>query len=184
MPDKYKGTSSLCPIIYQEGGSCGSFTKSYSVLDEALSQKGGRQPLKVPSPTQNTPDAADVGQKKMQKEPVTPNIDLRSCLHRLDVIARTKDPRRRRTLLRELSQDDTITHTLQFLARNTINRRIPLERHHKQKLIKHCKVIQDLAKQKISKARIKKLVEQSGGFLPVLVPLAIELVSDLIQEYV
>jgi hypothetical protein len=184
VPEKYKKVSSLCPIVYQEDGVGGKFTKCYSVFDGSVSQTGGQgvvddphlmdRGVEVPKPTEpmGTPKRKAHAQKN----------DLRDCLHRLDVVARTKDSRRRRTLLRELAQDEDVHRTLQLLARNTINMRIPLERHHKQKLIKHSKVIQDLARKRTSKAKTKKLIEQSGGILPILVPLAIELATDLLEE--
>ena len=176
VPAKYKHISGLCPIIYQEDGHGGQFTKSYSILENAKNQKGGH--------TSSVGECADDGDTEISELSVRPEHDLRSCLHRLDVVARTKDSRRRKSLLRELSHDDKINHTLRFIARNTINRRIPLEKHHKVKLIKHSGVIQQLAKENISKSKSKQLIEQSGGFLQVLVPIAIELVSDLIEEYI
>jgi hypothetical protein len=186
VPEKYKKISSLCPIVYQEDGVGGKFTKSYSVLDGSVPQRGGkigvddqcymRREIELPKPAEpiKSPKKGTHAQKN----------DLRDCLHRLDVVARTKDSRRRRTLLRELAHDEAVHRTLQLLARNTINMRIPLERHHKQKLIKHSKVIQELARKRVSKAKTKKLIEQSGGILPVLVPLAIELATDLLEEYI
>jgi hypothetical protein len=181
VPDKYKQTSGLCPIIYQEDGKGGKFTKSYSMLEGISHQSGGGDNTQEMSSDVVSPINTPIAEKVPT---VSKRNDLRDCLHRLDVVARTKDLRRRRTLLRELSHDDMINRTLQLVAKNTINMRIPLEKHHKQKLLKHSKVIQELGRKKISKVRSKKLVEQSGGFLPILIPLAIDLATDLLEEYI
>lgn len=183
VPEKYRKTSSLCPIVYQEDGVGGKFTKSYSVVDRPVPQRGGLIGNDMQSMHQD--ECLKLSESKVPPKTSThaQRNDLRDCLHRLDVVARTKDPRRRRTLLRELAHDEAVHRTLQILARNTINMRIPLERHHKQKLIKHSKVIQELARKRLSKAKTKQLIEQSGGILPILVPLAIELATDLLDEY-
>lgn len=182
VPSMYKSKSAICPIVYQEDGAGGRFSKSYSLISESMTQKGGRA---VPQ-SQRLSDNAGHHEILIKSKPIEQvkrsSNDLRHCLSRLDVAARTKDVRRRKTLLRELAHDAKITDTLRTLAQNTINMRIPLEKHHKVKLLRHNAVIKGLAKNRISKTKYRLLVEQSGGFLQTLIPIAIELVSDLLEE--
>lgn len=171
VPTEYKAKNEVCPIIYQEDGNQGGFTKSYTIIDPEPHQQGKGNSK---NQTSNEFPAANTN---------TASNDLKHCLHRLDVVARTKDTRRRKTLLRELSHDDKIHKTIRCLAQNTINRRIPLETHHKKKLLRHSQIIQQLARKNLSKSKSKQLIEQSGGFLPILIPIILDLATDILEEY-
>lgn len=139
-------------IIYQEDGPQGKFSKSYTIIEGKTQQQGKGTPMKQASAVRMSDDPDDLNQ----------------CLHQLDVVARTKDARRRKKLFLEVAHDDKIHQTIRCLAQNTINRRIPLEVHHKKKLLKHSQIIQQLARKNLSKSKSKQLIEQSGGFLPIL----------------
>ena len=174
MPEHYRGKTSLCPIVYQEDEhDKGKFTKSYTIVESTSNQDGGR--------SESAQRVVDHSDTSLFTKSSQSHNDLRDCLYRLDVVARTRDPRRRKTLLRELSHDHRISEALRLLAQNTINMRIPLEKQHKIGLIKHREIIKQLAHGRGSKARRKQLVEQSGGFLSILLPVVLELVSSLIN---
>lgn len=191
VPDKYKSIANLCPTIYQPNCNNGGFTKSYSIIEGedvcsnhigagSIKVEGGKEMVAIEKMAAVKPKPKPKLSIKKTTQPSSTS-DLRDCLHKLDVVARTKDSRRRTSLLRELSHDHRVADALQMLAHNTINMRIPLEKSHKTKLVKHHEIITRLAKKNISRKEKKELVEQSGGFLPILIPLALGLASQVFQ---
>lgn len=177
VPGKYKTVSNLCPVIYQPEGNKGDFTKSVSIIEgEDVGIQDGAGYIEPNLAEQSK----DESMPQEHAEPlVEPTCDLRECIHKLDVVARAKGARTRASMLREMAHDHKIGEAMQFLAQNTINMRIPLEKKHKVKLVKHHKVIRHLARKNISKRKKKELIEQSGGWLPTLIPIVLSLASHV-----
>lgn len=180
VPKKYKSISKLCPVIYQPDGNNGEFTKSVSIIEgeDMDSQDGAGY---IESNQDEKPKEVDIPQDQLVS-PDKATCPLRDCLHRLDAVARTKGARKRALLLREMSHDHKIADAMQFLAQNTINMRIPLDRKHKVKLVKHHTVIRNLARKNISKQKKKELISQSGGWLPTLIPIVLSLASHIYDK--
>ena len=60
---------------------------------------------------------------------------------------------------------------------------IPLQQREKVKLRKYSKVLKKFAeKKKKSKKSRQKLIQQSGGFLPILIPVVTSILSELIRN--
>jgi len=97
----------------------------------------------------------------------------------LCAIAANKNSKSRKTQLNHICEDADIASCLREICKNLVNNRIPLQAGHVKKLRKHKKLIRELAKKKNSKKKKKELVKQSGGFLPVLLPIVASLLSTL-----
>lgn len=100
---------------------------------------------------------------------------LRRCLYQLDTIARIKDSRRRRSLLKELSTQDSLQRAVCELARSTYNCEIPLTTAQKKALVRHHPYIEKCASGSECSIERQRAVSQSGGWLNVVVPALLSL---------
>lgn len=104
------------------------------------------------------------------------NVDgLKRCLYQLDTIARIKDSRRRQSLLKELSTQESVQRAVCELARSTRNCEIPLTTVQKKALVRYNNYIQKCADTTVSGGARQKAVSQSGGWLNIVVPALLSL---------
>lgn len=109
---------------------------------------------------------------------------LQKSFDQLSVIAKLqKNKKLQRRLLREFANDPEFLAAIVEITQNTIKKRVPLNEHQLEKLRPHIKIIKKIAsdpdkvfKKKSSRHRT---IEQSGGFLQVLVPTIASLLVDL-----
>lgn len=92
--------------------------------------------------------------------------------------------RARKTILKHQSSDPSFYKAIRELAKNTVNRNIPLSEKNKRKLKKDKRHILLLVKKGHKKHKRRKLVLQSGRgfFLPVVVPIVASLIGELISR--
>ena len=110
--------------------------------------------------------------------------NLKKCMKELEVAMRYRDKPTRNAKLKYLSNKICIYDALREIAMNIVNKNIPLNRKHINRLNQHTKTIKALKCGTKSKHLRKKLVLQSGGFLPWLLPLvatAITTAIDLVK---
>ena len=94
----------------------------------------------------------------------------------------TLNEAKRKKVLSDIGQDPTIYHALREIAHNTIKGNVKLNNNQKLKLKRHNKTLKALCVNcKCAKKR-KKLVVQSGGFLPLLIPAVAGLISSIISK--
>ena len=106
------------------------------------------------------------------------------CVKELEKVMKYKSPERK-AILKYLSNKDSVYHALREISLNILNKKLPLKKKHLEKLDKHHKVMKRLKQGSHSKIQRRKLVQQSGGFLPWLIPAivsAIPAVIDLINK--
>lgn len=104
---------------------------------------------------------------------------LRKSLPLLNVVSRMKK-RKRNVILNEIAGEDILYNALREIAHNTLKGNVKLNNDQKRKLKPYNNTLKNLCiKHKCSKRR-KKLVIQSGGFLPILIPAITGLISSLI----
>ena len=108
--------------------------------------------------------------------------NLISTIKHLELIASIKNSRRRNAILKDFAGNLKIFDALREIAVNTIKKNIPLTTHQKRKLRRYEKTILGLSRKRISRRKKKKLVEQSGGFLSIVLPIVASLVGDLIAN--
>lgn len=92
----------------------------------------------------------------------------------LKAIITIKDKKVQKKVLRQLARDTDFARLMREIASNTINNNLVLTPRQKTILNKHTSTVRGLLK--------KKKIQQSGGFLQIVVPLLATLLSDLITK--
>lgn len=90
----------------------------------------------------------------------------------------------RSNVLKDLGNEKIIYNSLQEIAHNTLNGKVQLNKHQKRKIKPYEKVLKNLCcnrNRKCCKKR-KKLIIQSGGFLPILIPAIAAILTSLISS--
>ena len=111
--------------------------------------------------------------------------NLQTCLKELKLVMKINDKKNRLIVLNFLSHKKCIYMALREIAMNIIKQNIPLTKRQTTRLSPYAKVIKSLSDGAKSKRAKRKLVIQSGGFLPWLIPIigtAITSAIDLIQK--
>ena len=100
---------------------------------------------------------------------------------KLKIIARIRDLRMRKKILSEIA-DKCLYKALNEIAVNTVSKKVPLNRATKIKLRKYKTQIKALTRRTKSRRSQKKLVIQSGGFLPILIPAVASILGSIISS--
>jgi hypothetical protein len=109
--------------------------------------------------------------------------NLKSCIEKLNFIASIKDPIKRKKVLLNLN-DECLYKALREIAYNTVIKKVHLSPKNKKELQRHKLKIQKLACFTKNKIQRKKLVVQSGGFLPLLMPLIVSTLASVAGEII
>jgi len=64
---------------------------------------------------------------------------------------------------------------------NTLKGNVPLSKHQKKSLSKYKETLRKLADRKIALVKKRKLIVQKGGFLNVLIPAALSVLTGLVN---
>ena len=94
----------------------------------------------------------------------------------LRAITRIKDKEMQRKMLKFLCKEKKFKHCICELAHNTVKQNLPLSKKDKTRLNKQASLVKSILK--------KKKIDQSGGFLNVVVPLLATVVGELIASRV
>ncbi len=113
------------------------------------------------------------------------STDLRKSINKLYIVAElSKNKKLQRRLLREFSNDPEFLTALFEIVISTINRKVPLNESQLENLRPHINLIRKIAThpEKIFKksSTRSRAIEQSGGFLPILVPTVASLLLDFV----
>ena len=110
--------------------------------------------------------------------------NLKSQLHKLEIVSQVKSLQARKVLLKEFSNDKRFCKAVREIVRNAIKKNIPLTKKDKDKLTKYRTLILQLAKKQKSKENSRKLVYQTGTgvLLPIVVPLVASIISKLVSR--
>ena len=96
---------------------------------------------------------------------------LRNYYKQLEFIAKIKNKRVRDGILRQMSDDDKFFNVIREIVENTVKKNIPMKKKEKRLLKKHKRILLQFIKPSIPSKHKKRLVVQSGGFLPILFPI-------------
>lgn len=108
--------------------------------------------------------------------------NLRNCVRKLAIIAEVKNRRLQTQLLKDISCEDKIYKALKELALNVRDGNIPLTRSEKQRLKRYKSRIKALTCKVTSKKKRRKIVTQSGGWLGILIPTVLSILSTISAE--
>ena len=104
-------------------------------------------------------------------------------IEHLKFIASIQDPMERNVRLKRFADNMEFFDALKEIAINTMNMNVPLKITQKEKLRRYARTIRELADKKPkSKLKRKKLIEQSGGFLPILIPLVASVIGEVLKN--
>jgi hypothetical protein len=106
---------------------------------------------------------------------------LKQSISILQYISTIRDKKLRLANLRYASRDPRIYLALREIAYNAIRGNIKVPKNIVKKLNseRYKRVLRELANKQKSKAKQRQLVEQSGGFLPYLIPIVVSLIESL-----
>lgn len=102
---------------------------------------------------------------------------LKKYLNVLEFISNIKDKKVREGVLKQYSFVEDFYLALHEIAVNTVNKNIPLSEKDKKCLKPFKKSILNLARKNKSKRLKRRKINQSGGFLPYLIPLILNLIK-------
>jgi len=109
---------------------------------------------------------------------------LQKTFHFLRLISQIKNEKKRKVLMKEICEDETIYKALSEIAKNQIKGNIKLDKKQSKKLKRHSKLLKKLClkKDKITLKKRKNLVVQSGGFLPLLLPTVALILGSILNR--
>jgi hypothetical protein len=99
----------------------------------------------------------------------------------LHLVCDTKCKKLQKSILKEMSKNDVYFKALYEIVRNIYLKNIKLKQSDKLKLKKNAKVLNNILSNPKSKRKRSLLVNQSGGFLPFILPLVGTAISELIS---
>lgn len=99
----------------------------------------------------------------------------------LQLICKIKNVKKREQVLKEFCQDPHFCSVIRQIAKNTLRKEsiLPIKGKMIQRLKKHSSVIKGLARKKKG---YRKLAVQSGGFLPIVIPLITSIIAEIIRS--
>ena len=74
-------------------------------------------------------------------------------------------------ILKQMSDDEKFFNVIREIVEKTMKKNLPIKKKEKRLLKKHKKILLQFIKPSIPKLHKKRLVVQSGGFLPILFPI-------------
>lgn len=97
------------------------------------------------------------------------------------LICRIKSRQKRDQVLKEFCQDPVFCSVVRQIAKNTLFKEsiLPIKKSHIKRLKKHSHIIKGLARKKKG---YRKLAVQSGGFLPIVIPLITSIIAEIIKS--
>lgn len=111
--------------------------------------------------------------------------NLKKQLPRMKFICEMRSLQQRVQLLKAFSKDEMFCKAVREICRNAVEKRIPFTDENRRKLLRYRKVIMSLAQKKRTKMKRHQrgLIHQTGTgiFLPIVIPLVAEIVSQIIR---
>lgn len=110
--------------------------------------------------------------------------NLKTCLRELKLLVSIKDKKARSIVLKKLSKKSCIYDALREIAVNIMNKNLPLNKSQLRKLGPHAKTIKGLACGVKQVSKRQKLVQQTGGFLPLLIPIVTSIAGAAVSKLI
>lgn len=108
------------------------------------------------------------------------NEFLINLIRFLEVVSKIKKAKDRNIIMKALAEDQKVRHTMKEISINLLKRKLPVTNNQVKQLRKFKSAFVGLAKRGNSKRQKINLIKQTGGSLPVLIPILATLVSSLI----
>lgn len=108
------------------------------------------------------------------------NQFLKEIIQFLELISRIKKKSDREVIMKALAEDGRVRHVMKEISINLLKRQLNITSKQAKQLKKFKSTFVGLATRGNSKRRKISLIKQTGGSLPILVPILAALVSNLI----
>jgi hypothetical protein len=106
--------------------------------------------------------------------------NILNCAKELDLLAKTRNPQKRKQLI--IHFEDCVINAISEIADNCLKGNIPLKKCQLKKLSKFKETLRKLRKKtKVSTRR--KIINQTGGFIGLLLPPALSFIASIIASY-
>jgi hypothetical protein len=112
------------------------------------------------------------------------SINLRKTLRQLELISRIKRPQVRRAVLSDISCQDCYYKALREIVLNAAKGNVPLSKVQKGKLRRYKQQIKAIISPRKSKKLRSQAVIQSGGWLPILLPVITSILGEVVGDVV
>jgi hypothetical protein len=99
-------------------------------------------------------------------------------------ICEAKSPSMKKLILDEMSHSDCFFEAIYEIINNIYLKNLKIPLSQKKTMRKYLKVLDNIHCRPKSKLKRRKLVNQSGGFLPILLPILTSVVTGLITNAV
>jgi len=96
---------------------------------------------------------------------------LKKYLNQLKFFVGIKNKNVRDQILKQWCNDDNFFNAVKEIVENTMKKTLPIKARERRMLKKYKNTLSEFIKPSIPKRKRKKLVIQSGGFLPILIPI-------------
>lgn len=100
----------------------------------------------------------------------------------LNLLAESKTPKKRKLLADWANKNDI--DALSEISLNTLKGNVKLSPQMYKKLKRYKTALRTLASKKASLKKRKSVVKQQGGFLPMLIPAALSVMSSIVPEII
>ena len=100
----------------------------------------------------------------------------------LKLLSQIKNKDIRKNATCDFCKNENLYKAIKEIALNIVNKNIPLTNKDKKKLKKYKKDIYLLSKQKFKSKRKQKVLQQTGGFLPILIPLVATILGQIYEN--
>ena len=105
-----------------------------------------------------------------------------NCADELNSLVRIKDKKAKKELL--LKFNDCVINAISEIALNCLNGKIPLTKRQFHLLSKSQNILRKLTSKRLNNNIKRKILIQSGGFLPYLIHPAISLISAVVSRLI
>lgn len=106
--------------------------------------------------------------------------NLKKCMNKLNFLASIKNDTLRKKILKSIS-DECLFKAINEIAKNYNTGNIKIHPIKRNKMKKFDRLIKKLGNDKIKKSTRRRLMLQSGGFLPILIPALTSILTSLIN---
>ena len=103
------------------------------------------------------------------------------CAKELDELSNVKDKVQRKLLIK--NAENCVIDAISEIAKNCLAGNIPLKSCDFKKLSKYQKLLRQISR-KSSNTKRRKTIEQSGGFLNLLIPPALTLIASVVSDVI
>lgn len=114
------------------------------------------------------------------------SLNLRKCMKAMHLFCDAKSKRVKKSILADLSKNDCFFEAIFEIVNNiylrNVEKNYQMSSLEKKKLKKFVNIFDKILKHPKNKVKKRKLVIQSGGFLPILLPIITSIVTELLKN--